>query len=464
MKITFWGAAKTVTGSQYVVDVGGRKLLLECGIRQGPREESEAVNRNLPFDPAAIDAMVLSHAHLDHSGNIPSLVKNGFRGDICMTAATRDLAALILRDSARIQESDVAFVNKRRGRNGKPAKEPLYTSEDAERALGHFVGYPYERAFSPLPGVSCTLHDAGHILGSAMVDLRLAEGGRSVRFWFTGDLGRKGLPILKDPVQGVAADYLMTESTYGDRVHGDIGDTSARLERIIKRVVARNGKVIIPAFSVGRTQEIVYELHQMFDAGKLPPVPIFVDSPLSINVTAVFRMHEECWDDEFRRRAARDADGDPLGFGRLTYVGSAEESKKLNGFKKPCVIVSASGMCEGGRVLHHLRNSVGDPRNLVLIVGFQAMGTLGRRLVERQSPVRIFGEPHEVRAEVEVLDGFSAHADRDELLAYMKGFSGGIGKVVLVHGEESQTAALAESAKSLGQSVVVPALGEELEL
>lgn len=462
MKITFWGAAKTVTGSQYVIDVGGKKLLLECGIRQGPREESEAANRNLPFAPAAIDAMVLSHAHLDHSGNIPSLVKNGFRGDICMTAATRDLAALILRDSARIQEADVAFVNKKRGRNGKPAKEPLYTTEDAERALGQFVGYPYERAFSPLPGVSCTLHDAGHILGSAMVDLTLTEGGRSVRFWFTGDLGRKGLPILRDPVQGTRADYLLTESTYGDRVHGDIGGTSAKLERIIKKVIARKGKVIIPAFSVGRTQEIVYELHQMFDAGKLPAVPIFVDSPLSINVTAVFRMHEECWDDEYRRRFQ--ADGDPLGFGRLTYIGSAEESKKLNDFNRPCVIISASGMCEGGRVLHHLRNSVGDPRNLVLIVGFQAMGTLGRRLVEKQSPVRIFGEPHEVRAEVEVLNGFSAHADHDELMAYVKGFSGGAGKVLLVHGEAAQTAALAESVTTLGLPVVVPELGQELAL
>lgn len=462
MKITFWGAAKNVTGSQYVIDVGGRKLLLECGIKQGSREETEKINRSLPFDPAAVDAMVLSHAHLDHSGNIPTLVKNGFGGDIFMTAATRDLAAVILRDSAKIQQSDVTFVNKRRARTEQPPKEPLYTMEEAETALKRFVGYPYERAFAPLPGVTCVLHDAGHILGSAMVDLTITEDGRTVKFWFTGDLGRNNLPILKDPVQGIKADYLLTESTYGDRVHGPITDTTVELERVMKRVYARQGKIIIPAFSVGRTQEIVYELHKMFDVGRLPAMPIFVDSPMSLNVTALYRLHEECWDDEYRRENA--GHGDPLGFNRLTYINTKEESIALNDVKQPCVIISASGMCEGGRVLHHLRNSVGDPNNMVLIVGFQAQGTLGRRLVEKQSPVKIFGEPHKVRAEVKTLNGFSAHADHDDLLAYMKGFSGGLGKVILVHGEESQAAALAESVKALGLPVVAPNLGEELVL
>jgi metallo-beta-lactamase family protein len=462
MRITFWGAAKNVTGSQYVIEVGGKKLLLECGIRQGPREETEKINRTLPFDPASVDAMILSHAHLDHSGNIPSLVKNGFAGDIFMTAATRDLAAVILRDSAKIQQSDAEFVNKRRQRDGLAPKEPLYTMEEAEAALKRFVGYPYERAFAPLPGVSCILHDAGHILGSAMVDLTLTENGRTVKFWFTGDLGRKNLPILKDPVQGIKADYLLTESTYGDRVHGQITDTSDKLEQIIKQVFARKGKLIIPAFSVGRTQEVVYELHKMFDAKRLQAMPIFVDSPMSLNVTALYRLHEECWDDEYRRDNA--GHGDPLGFDRLTYIKTKEESMALNGIKSPCVIISASGMCEGGRILHHLRNSVGDPNNMVLIVGFQAQGTLGRRLVEKQSPVKIFGEPHQVRAEVKTLNGFSAHADHDDLLGYMKGFSGGLGKVILVHGEETQTAALAESVKALGLPVVAPNLGEELVL
>ncbi|MDI6739839.1 MAG: MBL fold metallo-hydrolase [Candidatus Edwardsbacteria bacterium] len=465
MKITFWGAAKSVTGSQYVIEAGGKKLLLECGIRQGPRDESEAINRNLPFDPAAIDAMILSHAHLDHSGNIPTLVKNGFRGDIFMTAATRDLTAVILRDSARIQQSDTEFVNKRRQRDNQPPKEPLYTVEEAEAALKRFVGYPYERQFSPLPaaaGVSCVFHDAGHILGSAMVDLTLTENGRSVKFWFTGDLGRKNLPILKDPFQGTTADYLLTESTYGDRVHGPITDTSAKLEQIIKQVFARKGKVIIPAFSVGRTQEVVYELHKMFDAGKLPAMPIFVDSPMSLNVTALYRLHEECWDEEYRRDNA--GHGDPLGFGRLTYITTKEESIALNDFDKPCVIISASGMCEGGRVLHHLKNSVGDPRNLVLIVGFQAQGTLGKRLVDKQSPVKIFGEPHELKAEIKVLNGFSAHADKEEILDYIKGFSGGVGSVILVHGEETQTMALAESVKALNLPAMAPSLGEELIL
>ena len=462
MKITFYGAARSVTGSQYLIEVGGKKLLLECGIKQGPREESEAANRTLPFAPAEVDAMVLSHAHLDHSGNIPTLVKNGFQGDIFCTAATRDLTGLILRDSAKIQQSDTEFVNKRLQRQGQPLKQPLYTVDDAERALKHLVSYAYERPFAPLPGVSCTFHDAGHILGSAMVDLTLAENGRTVKFWFTGDLGRKNLPILKDPVQGVKADFLLTESTYGDRVHGPIGETSQQLAEAAKKVYARRGKIIIPAFSVGRTQEIVYELHKMFDAGTLPAIPIFVDSPLSINVTALFRIHQECWDDEYR--AMMDGHDDPLGFSRLTYIMTKEESIALNDFDKPCIIISASGMCEGGRVLHHLKNSVGDPKNMVLIVGFQAQGTLGKRLVDRQTPVRIFGVPQEVKAEVQVLNGFSAHADHDEIMAYVRGFSGGLGTVIMVHGEESQSLALAESVKQLDLPVIVPTLGQELAL
>ena len=462
MKITFYGAAQTVTGSQYLIEVGGKKLLLECGIKQGPREETEAINRNLPFVPGEVDAMVLSHAHLDHSGNIPTLVKNGFRGDIFCTAATRDLTGLILRDSAKIQQGDTEFVNKRLQREGQPLKQPLYTIDDAEKSLKHLVSYAYERPFAPLPGVTCTFHDAGHILGSAMIDLALTENGRTVKFWFTGDLGRKNLPILKDPVQGIKADYLLTESTYGDRVHGPITETSRQLGEAVRKVYARKGKIIIPAFSVGRTQEIVYELHKMFDAGTLPAVPIFVDSPLSINVTALFRIHEECWDDEYRKDMA--AHIDPLGFSRLTYIMTKEESIALNDIKEPCIIISASGMCEGGRVLHHLKNSVGDPRNMVLIVGFQAQGTLGKRLVDKVSPVKIFGVPQEVRAEVQVLNGFSAHADHDEIMAYIKGFSGGLGKVIMVHGEESQTMALAESVKQLNLPVFVPTLGESLVL
>jgi len=454
MKVIFHGAAKNVTGSMHLIEIGGKKLLLECGIHQGRREESENRNKTLPFDPADIDAMILSHAHLDHSGNIPTLVKNGFKGDIYMTSATRDLLGVMLRDSAHIQESDIKYLNKRRATKGLPLKEPLYTMDDAERSLDYFVSLSYERPFSPLPGVKAIFHDAGHILGSAMVDLELSENGQKKRFFFTGDLGRDHLPIIRDPYQPSGADYLLMESTYGDRVHGPIEETSRKLQQTVSQVFGRRGKIIIPAFSVGRTQEIVYELHGMFEAGRLPAVPIYVDSPLSVNVTNIFKMHPECFDKETRLQIENHHD--PFGFGRLTYVQTVEESKRLNETKGPCIIISASGMCEGGRVLHHLRNSLGDSRNMVLIVGFQAQGTLGKRLVEKEPTVRIFGEEQEVRAEVKVLNGYSAHADRNDLLGFAENMKEGVGKIILVHGEEVQSQSLADAFRQKGKDVLVP--------
>jgi len=462
MKITFYGATRTVTGSMYVIELGGKKLLLECGIHQGPREQSEQQNLKLPFDPAQIDAMILSHAHLDHSGNIPTLIKQGYAGDISMTAATRDLLGLMLRDSAHIQEADTAYVNKKRKQQGQPEKQPLYTMADAEKALDSFVSYSYERTFSPMTGVKAVFHDAGHILGSAMVELELNENGKTKSFLFTGDLGRKGLPIIRDPYQPKGADHLLMESTYGDRLHSPIEESTRKLKDLVQQVCRRKGKVIIPAFSVGRTQEIVYELHRMFEANTLPRVPIYVDSPLSVNVTGIFKLHPECFDAETRAMITNH--DDPFGFGRLTYVTNSEDSKKLNAMKEPAIIISASGMCEAGRILHHLRNSVEDTRNAVLIVGFQAEGTLGKKLVDKWPSVRIFGEEHQVRAQVEVLNGFSAHAGKDELLDFIQKAKNGFGQVTLVHGEEKQSLAFAQSLKELGHKVEVPVYGQSMEL
>jgi metallo-beta-lactamase family protein len=446
----------------HLLEIGGKKLLLECGIHQGRRDESEERNRNIPFAPGSVDAMILSHAHLDHSGNIPTLVRDGFRGDIFMTSATRDLLGLMLRDSARIQENDIKFVNKKRAAKGLPAKEPLYTMEDAEKALDLFVSLSYERPFQPLPGVRAVFREAGHILGSAMVDLELTENGRTRRLIFTGDLGRKHLPVIRDPYQPDGCDCLLMESTYGDRLHGSMDQVGQKLQQMVRQVYDRKGKIIIPAFSVGRTQEVVYELHGMFESGKLPAIPIYVDSPLSINVTDIFRMHPECFDRE--TRALVDNHSDPFGFSRLTYVRKVQDSKKLNETAGPCLIISASGMCEGGRVLHHLRNSVGDPRNMILIVGFQAQGTLGKRLVDKAPMVRIFGEEHQVRAEVQVLNGFSAHADRDDLLSFVAKMNEGPGRVLLVHGEESQSQSLAQALREKGREVMVPDPGQSVEL
>lgn len=462
MKLTFHGAAREVTGSMFLLEAGGRRLLVDCGLYQGKRDESEAKNREMPFDPASIDAAVLTHAHLDHSGRLPVLAKKGFRGRVHMTPATQDLLDIMLRDSARIQESDIKFVNKRHRERGLPPKEPLYDEDDVERCLAQFVGVEYGRTFEPIPGMRTTFRDAGHILGSAMIEVDVSANGSSKRILFSGDLGRKGMPIIRDPHQPRETDVLLMESTYGDRLHGELGDTAGKMEALVRQAYKQGGRVVIPAFSVGRTQEIVYQLHQMFNQGRLPPIPIFVDSPLSANATEVFRSHPECFDRETNRLFGRE--DDVFGFRRLTYVGSAADSKKLNDRQGAFIVISASGMCEGGRVLHHLAHSVGDPRNLVLIVGFQAQGTLGRRLVEKHDRVRILGDEYRVRATVRTLNGFSAHADRDGLLGFVRGMERGPDLTFLVHGEEEQSLALAGQLKSDGRTVEVPSPGQTVEL
>ena len=469
MEIQFLGAAQTVTGSQYLISANGSRVLLECGLFQGKRQESFERNRNLPFDAASVDALVLSHAHIDHSGNIPNLVRNGFQGSIHCTFATRDLCAALLQDSAHIQEQDAAYANKNRARQGQPPVEPIYTQADAVASLEHFVSVGYNRPMLVAPGVQCTFFDAGHILGSAFVLLEVEEGQRRTRILFSGDLGRHHLPILRDPAPAPPADVLLIESTYGDRVHPPYEEAERRLLDLIGQTAAHGGKVVIPAFAVGRTQEIVYSLHRMYSSAyssalasthQLPEVPIYVDSPLAVNVTDVFRRHPECYDQELRAFIVQDRHPDPFGFDRLRYVRTVEESKALNDLRGPAVIISASGMCEGGRVQHHLKHTIGDPHNAVLIVGWQAPHTLGRRLVERQPRVRIFGEEIPLRARVEVINGYSAHADRAGLLGWVKPIAQGLGRAFAVHGDPGPAAALADELRRLGvREVAVPEPG-----
>jgi len=466
MKIQFLGAARTVTGSMHLLTVNGSKILLDCGLFQGRRKESFERNRNLPVKAGSIDTMVLSHAHIDHSGNIPSLVKNGFKGNIFATPATRDLCSAMLRDSGHIQEYDAYYVNKKRARQGLPLVEPLYTIEDAAASLGNFVSVGYERSLVIAAGVTLTFYDAGHILGSAIPVLDIEEGGKKRRLVFTGDLGRKGMPILRDPAPVHDADFYITESTYGDRLHDPIRTTDQQLREVIVDTYEQGGKVIVPAFSVGRTQELVYALNRLTEARKLPNIPIFVDSPLSVNVTEIFRLHPECYDEELHEFANAGKRRDPFGFHRLTYVRAVERSKELNFLREPAIIISASGMCEAGRILHHLKNNVEDPRNTVLIVGWQAPHTLGRRLVERRPVVKIFGQEYSLNARVETINGFSAHADRDGLLDYARSVGvAGIKAAYVVHGEEAASLALADGLRSLGVGkVTVPQPGEEFEL
>lgn len=442
MRLTFHGAAQTVTGSQHLLEINGARLLLECGLYQGRRQESTRRNREFQFDPRTIDALILSHAHIDHSGNLPNLVKQGFEGKIYATRATADLSDIMLRDSGHIQESDAAFVNKRL-RKGESPVQPIYTQADAERVSGFFHSIEYGQRFQPIPGVTAQMFDAGHILGSAGILLEIEEGGRTVRFWFSGDIGRFKLPLIKDPVLPEPVDYLLMECTYGDIAHNDPEEAYDAMRQVVKRTAARGGKVIVPAFAVGRTQELVFDLNRMVADGEIEPMPVYVDSPLAVNTSDVFRRHPECFDEE-TREFVRENRHPALDFKGLTYIRSVEESKALNEQREPMVILSASGMAETGRILHHLKNNIGDPRNTVMIVSWQAPDTLGRRLAEGDKQVRIFGEPYEVRAEVMTIPGLSAHAGQDLLTRYAASIKQDLKKVYLVHGEQGPAEALTE--------------------
>jgi metallo-beta-lactamase family protein len=461
MRIRFLGAARTVTGSMHLVEVNGSRLLLDCGLYQGKRKEAFERNRTFPFEPSGIHNVILSHAHIDHSGNLPRLTRkgSGFQGRIISTQATRDLCQWMLRDSAHIQERDVEYVNKRRKKESRTAFEPLYTVADADRCLELFDGIPYDYEVTVAPGVRLTFRDAGHILGSATTHLDVSEGERTTRLVFTGDVGRDETPILRDPEPIRRADVLISESTYGNRVHEKRENLSTHLRQIVDATYRRGGKVLIPAFSVGRTQHIVYRLNQMFEKRELPPLPIYVDSPLSANVTEVFRAHPECYDRETMRFL--EDHKDPFGFARLTYVRDVEASKALNGSPAPCVIIAASGMMESGRVIHHLKHIATDPRNTILIVGFMAEHTLGRRVAERAETIKLFGEEHALRAEVVDLSGFSSHADRDELTELFGHLESPPRRAFLVHGEESQALAFADHLRARRfPQVDVPAPGQ----
>ncbi len=465
MKITFDGAARTVTGSQHLLEINGSRLLLECGLFQGHRQDTYARNSSFPFDPRSIDAVILSHAHIDHSGNLPNLVKHGYSGPIYATPATVDLADVMLRDSGHIQEADVEFVNKRRARKGQPPLEPLYTSADAERVAGLFQKVDYERDFQPVPGVTARLVEAGHILGSAAVVLEIEEaGGKRTRLWFSGDIGRLGLPLLRDPVLPSDVDYLLMECTYGDRPHPDPKAAYDEFREVLVRTVKRGGKVIVPSFAVGRTQDLVYSLNQMIEEREIPPIPVYVDSPLAVNASEVFIKHPEVYDEE-TRRFVLEGHHPALNFKQLTYVHSVEESKALNQRHDPMVIISASGMAETGRILHHLANNIEDPRNTILIVSWQAPDTLGRRLAERAHEVRIFGEEYHRRAEVVTIGGFSAHAGQEMLVKYATHVDGRTKGIFLVHGEPDAAAALTARLKDAGAPPVrYPDLHEVVEI
>jgi metallo-beta-lactamase family protein len=462
LSIAFQGAARTVTGSRHKIRFGERSWLFDCGIYQGRRDEAERINRTFAFEPSELDAVVVSHAHLDHTGNLPTLVARGFGGPIHCTGATADLSRFMLADSAHLMAQDVERVNRRR--KGGPEREPLYAPRDVETTMDRLERHGYREPWVLFDGVRVEYFNAGHILGAALTTFEFSDGGRTLRLGMSGDLGRPARPILVDPETHPGVDTLVLESTYGDRFHRPGEEAERELVEVVERTAARGGRVLVPSFAVGRTQELVATFHSLCERGLVCDLPIFVDSPMAREATGVFVRHPECFDAE-TARAFANGDGAPFGFSRLRYVASPDESRALNDRKGSCIIIAASGMCEGGRILHHLRNGLPDPRNTVLFVGFQAEGTLGRRLRDGVRPVNVFGEPVEVAAEIAAIDGFSAHADQRELVEWVTRLKPAPRRIFLVHGELASAEALAVVLRErIGADVRVPEKNEEFAL
>lgn len=466
MKIKFIGAAREVTGSKHLITTNaGKKLLLDCGMFQGKGLETDSMNRDLMFDPSTIDHIILTHAHIDHSGLIPYMYKLGFRGSVVCTNATRDLCAIMLADSAFIQEHDTITFNKRRAKKGLPLVTPIYSQEDATACMGLFIGVPNNMKFRIDDNIKVRFTSTGHMLGSGVANIQITENGQIRNIAYTGDIGRPADPILAAPQPFPQADILITESTYGDRLHKDIVSAEEEiLSIVVETCVNKGGKLIIPAFSVGRTQEVVYALNNFYNQGRLPKVDIFVDSPLAVNATTVFRMHPECFNNSFVE--VLKTDPDPFGFDNLFYINRVEDSKKLNDHKKPCVIISASGMMEAGRVKHHLANNISEPRNTILVVGYCAPTTLGARIVRGDKEVSIHGNIYPVNAEVKKIESYSGHGDYREMIGFLEcQDKNALEKTFIVHGEYDTQKKYVESLTAEGfGNIEIPSRGQEYEI
>ncbi len=462
-RLTFLGAARTVTGSMHRLDVGESSFLVDCGMYQGRRRDATHRNRHFSNKAVEVDDVLLTHAHIDHSGNLPTLVKRGFKGNIHCTSATAELCSAMLKDSARLQKHDARWLNKQHEDDPDwDEVEPLYSEHDVDKALERFIVHDYDEEFELSPTVHAHFIDAGHVLGSAsaIVDVKLNSHRRRVAF--SGDIGRRNLPILRDPTPPRNPDYVVMETTYGNRMHAPAPRMQDQLLEAINVARERGGKIIIPSFALERTQEVVFALNQLRKSERLAPIPVYVDSPLAVNLTEVFRRHDECYDAQ--TVAFDDEYGDPFGFKMLTLVNSVEESKRLNTAEGPMIIISASGMCEGGRVVHHLRNGIENDKNMIIIVGYQAQHTLGRRIVERRRQVKIFGVPRDLFAEVRVLNAFSAHADREELLWWVDGCGKQVRQFFLVHGDEDQSEAFQEHLTKRRHKALVPRENQVVDL